>query len=277
MLRCGRIAYTNVLPLYAAIDAGVVEYPGSLHAAPPTSLNAMLVDGELDMGPMSAFEWAKHAGDFVLLPGACIGARAAVVSVVLVSAIPPSLLDGKTVYVTDESATGRQPLAHAPRTPVRRRPHLCRRVASAGSCPRRRAGAADRRQSDRRRRCVAAGARLRSRQTLERMDRRGNGVRRLGRSPRRLRTRSVRRAGCMRALRNPTHGRRPIPSASSRWRSARFARKPGFYESYYGKLNFTFDAPAQRGLAAFCRELRAIGAIDAIPSCQPEQLDAVAR
>ncbi len=44
----------------------------------------------------------------------------------------------------------------------------------------------------------------------------------------------------------------------------RFARPPGFYESYYGKLNFAFHVAAQNGLAAFCRELFAIGAIDAL-------------
>jgi len=35
----------------------------------------------------------------------------------------------------------------------------------------------------------------------------------------------------------------------------------GFYETYYGKLNFTFHSAAQAGLAAFCRELNAIGAL----------------
>jgi predicted solute-binding protein len=56
-------------------------------------------------------------------------------------------------------------------------------------------------------------------------------------------------------------------------------QRPGpaaFYESYYDKLNFTYHAAAQRGLAAFCRELRAIGAIDRIPSVVPENLHAVA-
>ena len=48
------------------------------------------------------------------------------------------------------------------------------------------------------------------------------------------------------------------------------ARPPGFYESYYGKLNFTFHSAAQSGLAAFCRELFAIGAIAAVPSSLPE-------
>jgi hypothetical protein len=47
-------------------------------------------------------------------------------------------------------------------------------------------------------------------------------------------------------------------------------RPAGFYEIYYGKLNFTFHSAAQRGLAAYCRELHAIGAIDTIPPFVPE-------
>jgi chorismate dehydratase len=47
-------------------------------------------------------------------------------------------------------------------------------------------------------------------------------------------------------------------------------RPAGFYEIYYGKLNFTFHSAAQRGLAAYCRELHAIGAIERIPPVTPE-------
>jgi chorismate dehydratase len=43
------------------------------------------------------------------------------------------------------------------------------------------------------------------------------------------------------------------------------ARPAGFYENYYGKLNFSFHVAAQNGLAAFCRELLKIGAIPTVP------------
>jgi len=49
-----------------------------------------------------------------------------------------------------------------------------------------------------------------------------------------------------------------------RTRAARVPRPAGFYETYYGKLNFTFHSAAQGGLAAFCRELNAIGALAGI-------------
>jgi predicted solute-binding protein len=52
-------------------------------------------------------------------------------------------------------------------------------------------------------------------------------------------------------------------------------RPHGFYERYYGKLNFTLHVAAQNGLAAYCRELVAIGAIPAVPPL-PEVISAVA-
>src|SRR5271166_6868345 len=106
-LRCGRIKYTNDLPIYAAFDAGAIEYPGSLHADVPSRLNAALLSGQLDMSPISAFTWAANAGQLVLLPDLCIGARDEVVSVVLVSPVPPAQLDGTPIYISNESATGR--------------------------------------------------------------------------------------------------------------------------------------------------------------------------
>ena len=65
-LRCGRIKYTNDLPIYAAFDAGVIEYPGTLHADVPARLNAMLLHDELDLSPISAFTWAENWARLVL-------------------------------------------------------------------------------------------------------------------------------------------------------------------------------------------------------------------
>src|SRR5438477_101133 len=107
MLNCGRIKYTNDLPIYAAFDEGVIEYPGKLHADVPSRLNEMMREGLLDVGPISAFAYAQDADRYVLLPDLCIGAREEVISVVLVSTVPPALLDGAEIAVTPESATGR--------------------------------------------------------------------------------------------------------------------------------------------------------------------------
>ena len=107
MLRSGRIIYTNDLPIYTAFDEGAVAYPGALRADVPTNLNAMLNDGRLDLGPVSAFAWAENVERLALLPELCIGARGDVRSVVCVCGVPLGELGGATIAVTRESASGR--------------------------------------------------------------------------------------------------------------------------------------------------------------------------
>ena len=107
MTRCGRISYTNDLPVYAAFDAGAVTFPGRLTSGVPTALNRQLLAGDLDCGPVSSFFYAQHAAEFLLLPGICIGSRREVRSIYCVSARPPSSLAGVPIAVTRESATGR--------------------------------------------------------------------------------------------------------------------------------------------------------------------------
>ncbi|HYK52560.1 MAG TPA: menaquinone biosynthesis protein [Candidatus Eremiobacteraceae bacterium] len=106
-LRCGRISYTNDLPIYAAFDAGAVECPATLISGVPTQLNRMLVDGDLDVSPISSFFCAEHAGDLLVLPGVCIGSRKAVRSIYCISKTPPRSLAGVPIAVTAESSTGR--------------------------------------------------------------------------------------------------------------------------------------------------------------------------
>jgi chorismate dehydratase len=107
VIRCGRISYTNDLPVYAAFDAGAVEFPGTLVSGVPTELNAMLLAGALDVSPISSFFYAQHADALVLLPWICIGSRREVRSIYCISKTPPAALSGVAIYATTESATGR--------------------------------------------------------------------------------------------------------------------------------------------------------------------------
>src|SRR5579863_6256822 len=106
-LRCGRIAYTNDIPVYAAFDAGAVEFPGTQTSGVPARLNAALLAGELDCAPISSFFYAQHPDAFVLLPDVCIGSRRHVRSIHCVSPVELAQLRGTNVAVTKESATGR--------------------------------------------------------------------------------------------------------------------------------------------------------------------------
>lgn len=269
-MRCGRIRYTNDLPVYAAFDAGVIAYPGSLHADVPARLNAMMLAGELDVSPMSAFAYAKNAEEYVLLPDLCIGARDEVISVVLVSPEPPALLDGAPVAVTTESASGRNLL----RVLLERHYGVRARFEeSADPLAAAREGrpalligdsAIDAILS-----CDPATV-----YDLGRIWHEWTGEQTVfavwaaRREIYETRPDDVR--ACMHALTDAYTWARGNMERVVAQAQTIHARPAGFYERYYAKLNFTFHSAAQNGFAAYCRELQAIGALDRVPPFVPE-------
>jgi chorismate dehydratase len=98
VIRLGRIAYVNMAPVFFRLDAEVEEVQGV-----PTELNARLLDGELDLAPISSIEYARHAHRLRLLPRLCVSSAGAVESIQLVSRMP--LEQVRTIAVTPESAT----------------------------------------------------------------------------------------------------------------------------------------------------------------------------
>lgn len=269
-LRSGRIRYTNDLPVYAAFDAGAIEYPGTLHADVPATLNAMMESDELDLGPMSAYAYARDAGKYVLLPDLCIGARDEVISVVLVSRVPPALLNGERIAVTPESASGRSLL----RVLLERRYGVkATYVEDADPLQRARDGQPALLIGDA---AIDALLELPSENVydLGRLWHDWTGEQTVfavwvarrsvyERDPQSVRT-------CLHALTDAYSWARGNMEAVVRAATAQRARPAGFYERYYAKLNFTFHSAAQSGLAAFCRELHAIGDLDSIPPFVPE-------
>ncbi len=271
-LRSGRIQYTNDLPVYAAFDAGAIAYPGTLHADVPARLNAMLLVGELDVSPVSAFAWAQHADELVLLPDLCIGARDEVVSVVLVSQEPLQSLEGARIAVTRESASG----ANLLRILLER--HYALHVTyeeSDDPLAEAKGGAPALLIGDR---AIDALLSLPSERVydLGRLWHEWTGqqtvfaVWAVRREVYERESELVR--ACMHALTDAyTWSRSHMDFVTEQAQRVR-PRPAGFYESYYGKLNFTFHFAAQRGLEAYCRELYALGAIERVPSVSPEAL-----
>jgi chorismate dehydratase len=275
-LRCGRIRYTNDLPIYAAFDAGAIACPAALRADVPARLNAMLLAGELDISPVSAFTWAQHSDELVLLPDLCIGARDEVISVVLVSGTAPALLDGKRVAVTAESASG----ANLLRIILERRYGIAPRYEpSADPLGEARSGNPALLIGDRAIDALLTMPRERvydlgrlwhewtSQQTVMAVWATRRDV--CEKDPNAI-------AACMHAMTDAytwsrSHMNEVIAEAE------RIVPRPsGFYADYYGKLNFALHAAAQNGLAAYCRELHALGAIDRIPSVVPEAIGVAA-
>ena len=98
MIRLGRISYVNMAPVFYRLEAEVDEVAGV-----PTELNRKLLDGELDVAPISSIEYARNANRLRLLPRLCVSSEGAVDSIQLVTRLP--LEQVRTVAVTPESAT----------------------------------------------------------------------------------------------------------------------------------------------------------------------------
>jgi chorismate dehydratase len=98
MIRLGRISYVNMAPVFHRLDVEVEEVHGV-----PTDLNARLLDGEIDLAPISSIEYARHADRLRILPRLCVSSEGAVDSIQLVSRTPLEHID--SVAVTPESAT----------------------------------------------------------------------------------------------------------------------------------------------------------------------------
>lgn len=71
----------------------------------PTRLNAALAAGEIDVAPCSSIEYARHAGEYAILPHHSIGSAGAVQSILLESSVPLRRLHGAVVALPTASAT----------------------------------------------------------------------------------------------------------------------------------------------------------------------------
>ena len=104
-IRLGYIDYINCLPVYYAIEQGVVPLQARMVKGPPTKLNQMFVDGKLDITPISSIEFARHSDIAMILPDMSISAEGDVESILLFSKVPVTELDGMRVCLTSSSAT----------------------------------------------------------------------------------------------------------------------------------------------------------------------------
>jgi len=98
VIKLGRISYVNMAPVFHRLEYDVEEITGV-----PTELNRLLLDGQLDIAPISSIEYARHADSLRLLPRLCVSSEGAVDSIQLVTRM--SLGRVRSVAVTPESAT----------------------------------------------------------------------------------------------------------------------------------------------------------------------------
>lgn len=104
--RVGHIQFLNCLPLYWGLMRSGALLGVDLHKDTPDRLNAALIAGDLDIGPISLVEYLRYADDLLLLPDLAVGSDGPVLSVNLVSTVPLSQLGGRRVALGSTSRTG---------------------------------------------------------------------------------------------------------------------------------------------------------------------------
>jgi chorismate dehydratase len=104
--RVGHIQFLNCLPIYWGLMRSGALLDVDLRKDTPDRLNAALVAGDLDIGPISLVEYLRHHEDLLLLPNLAVGSDGPVLSVNLVTTRPLAELDGRPVALGSTSRTG---------------------------------------------------------------------------------------------------------------------------------------------------------------------------
>ena len=104
-LRLGQVDYINCLPVYYALEEGSLPPGLELIKGPPTTLNRLFLEGNLDVTPISSIEYARHPQECIILPDLSITADGQVSSILFFSYLPLTELEGRRICVTDASAT----------------------------------------------------------------------------------------------------------------------------------------------------------------------------
>ena len=103
--RIGMVNYINVAPLYEIWKEQVRQSEWQVTEAPPAELNRLLAVGKIDLGFVSAYEYAVRPEQYRLMADLSISATGPVGSVFLFSSVPPEQLNGQLVLLTGQSDT----------------------------------------------------------------------------------------------------------------------------------------------------------------------------
>ncbi|MDH6126191.1 menaquinone biosynthesis protein [Kitasatospora sp. GP82] len=103
--RVGHIQFLNCLPLYWGLARTGNLLDLDLTKDTPEKLSDQLVNGTLDVGPITCVEYLRHADDLVMLPDIAVGSDGPVMSCVIVSRLPLAELDGRRVALGSTSRT----------------------------------------------------------------------------------------------------------------------------------------------------------------------------
>ena len=103
--RIGMVNFINTAPIYDVWQRTVHRPEWRITEAPPTALNRMLFNNELDLGFISSHEYAAHPSQYRILSDLSISATGPVGSVFLFSTLKPHDLSEKRILLSSKSQT----------------------------------------------------------------------------------------------------------------------------------------------------------------------------
>jgi len=104
-LRIGQVDYIEYLPVYHALEDGLLVEDLELVKGTPAALNKMFLKGELDITPISSIEYARNSDQCIILPDLSVGTDGKAKNILLFSHLPVVEMEGKRVCATTSSAT----------------------------------------------------------------------------------------------------------------------------------------------------------------------------
>jgi len=104
-IRIGQIDHITCIPVYHALEEGLLISDIELVKGQPSQLNNMFFNGELDITPLSSIEYARHANECIILPNLSISTDGRSANIFFFSQLPPTELESKTIAITTSCAT----------------------------------------------------------------------------------------------------------------------------------------------------------------------------
>jgi chorismate dehydratase len=105
LLKVGKIPYTNLFPIFYALQMGYDCSRYEFVEGVPSTVNRLLRSGGIDISPSSSIEHLRYRNQYNLIEGHSISSKGPAGSIFLLSRRPIEQLEGKTILVSSESDT----------------------------------------------------------------------------------------------------------------------------------------------------------------------------
>ena len=104
-LRLGQVDFINCLPINLPIELGKVKINANIINAVPSELNKKILNGEIDIAPVSSLAYLENKNKLTSIADLCIASNGPSDSVLLFTQFPIEELNGAKIALSPASAT----------------------------------------------------------------------------------------------------------------------------------------------------------------------------